>query len=109
MAKANFELLGWGAVENTTHDLGTDLFLMARDNRRFDLGLLVGAQVKNGPSWFRNQPAFDDAGRTAVHMGWELTPDGKPDALLLRGVEVGPIAVGLGKGQRVPDECPPRA
>ena len=59
MAKANFELLGWGAVENTTHDVGTDLFLMARDARRFDLGLLVGAQVKSGPSYFK-APAYDD-------------------------------------------------
>ncbi len=56
-AKSNFELIGWGVAENSTHDLGTDLFvmvLMARDPRRFDLGQLVGAQVKSGPSWFRS-------------------------------------------------------
>lgn len=45
--KAQFEELGWGAVPNPEHDLGTDLWLMARDTRRFDLGALLGAQVKN--------------------------------------------------------------
>lgn len=45
--KGQFEELGWGAVPNPEHDLGTDLFMMARDARRFDLGALVGAQVKN--------------------------------------------------------------
>lgn len=45
--KGQFEELGWGAVLNPEHDLGTDLFIMARDSRRFDLGALVGAQVKN--------------------------------------------------------------
>jgi tetratricopeptide (TPR) repeat protein len=52
LAKANFQALGWGAVENSNHDLGTDLWLMARDARRYDLGSLVGAQVKSGPSYF---------------------------------------------------------
>jgi hypothetical protein len=45
---AAFELLGWGTVENTRHDLGTDLYVCARDERLFDLGLLVGVQVKTG-------------------------------------------------------------
>jgi len=45
--KAQFEELGWGVVPNVEHDVGTDLFVMARDARRFDLGALVGAQVKN--------------------------------------------------------------
>jgi hypothetical protein len=72
MAKANFELLGWGAVENTTHDVGTDLFLMARDARRFDLGLLVGAQVKSGPSYFK-APAYDDESEHQV--GWWFADD----------------------------------
>jgi hypothetical protein len=72
MAKANFELLGWGAVENTTHDVGTDLFLMARDARRFDLGLLVGAQVKSGPSYFE-APAYDD--ESGHQVGWWFRDD----------------------------------
>jgi Domain of unknown function (DUF4365)/HEAT repeats len=72
MAKANFELLGWGAVENPAHDVGTDLFLMARDSRRFDLGLLVGAQVKSGPSYFE-APAYDD--ESGHRVGWWFATD----------------------------------
>ena len=45
---AAFERLGWGTVENTRHDVGTDLYVCARDERFFDLGLLVGVQVKTG-------------------------------------------------------------
>jgi hypothetical protein len=45
--KGQFEELGWGAVPNLEHDLGTDLWIAARDARRFDLRALVGAQVKN--------------------------------------------------------------
>lgn len=55
-AKANFEQLGWGVAESSTHDLGTDLFLMARDSRRAELGLLVGVQVKSGLSAFGRPP-----------------------------------------------------
>lgn len=57
--KAKFEALGWGAVLNPEHDLGTDLWLMARDLRRFDLGALVGAQVKSGPSYFDESEVVD--------------------------------------------------
>ncbi|WP_158252375.1 DUF4365 domain-containing protein [Cryobacterium sp. Y29] len=45
--KAQFEEIEWGVAPNPEHDLGTDLLLMARDARRWDLGALVGAQVKN--------------------------------------------------------------
>ncbi len=45
--KAKFEDLEWGANPNDDHDLGTDLWLHARDERRFDLGVLVGAQIKS--------------------------------------------------------------
>ena len=45
--RAAFEALSWGVAETPAqHDLGTDLWLMARDARGYDLGLLVGAQVK---------------------------------------------------------------
>lgn len=50
---SHFELIGWGPVRNQEHDLGTDLFVQARDARGFDLGLIVGAQVKAGKSYFR--------------------------------------------------------
>ena len=47
-----FEGIRWGPVPNPEHDLGTDLLVMARDERRFDRALIVGAQVKAGPSYF---------------------------------------------------------
>ena len=73
IAKANFELLGWGATENSTHDLGTDLLVWARDARRFDLGLLVGVQVKAGPSAF-TRPVTDASGQPT---GWWFAVDGE--------------------------------
>lgn len=51
-AKSKFQRLGWGPVENREHDLGTDLLVQARDNRRFSRGLIVGVQVKAGASYF---------------------------------------------------------
>lgn len=46
-----FKKSHWGVAPNPTdQDLGTDLWLMARDLRRFDLCALVGAQVKSGVS-----------------------------------------------------------
>jgi hypothetical protein len=63
---ANFERLGWGPVPNPYHDLGTDLFIQVRDERGFDLGLLVGAQVKSGPSAF-DRPKNDAHGELE---GW---------------------------------------
>lgn len=52
---AKFQRIGWGPIPNDAHDLGTDLLVQARDRRRFDRGLIVGAQVKAGPSWFQNE------------------------------------------------------
>lgn len=63
---AAFERLGWGPVENNRHDLGTDLFVQVRDERGYDLGLIVGAQVKTGPSYF-TEPERDATGRCS---GW---------------------------------------
>jgi hypothetical protein len=63
---AAFERIGWGTVENSRHDLGTDLFMLARDERGFELGLLVGAQVKAGDSYFR-EPVNTKDGDSA---GW---------------------------------------
>lgn len=50
IVKGQLEKLGWGAVPNPEHDLGTDLWLMPRDDRGFDWGLLCGAQVKTSPN-----------------------------------------------------------
>lgn len=62
-----FTRIRWGVARNPMeHDLGTDLWLQSRDPRRFDMGALVGAQVKSGDSWFRS-PERDDAGKV---IGW---------------------------------------
>jgi hypothetical protein len=59
-----FLRFNWEVAPNPAeHDLGTDLWLMARDSRRFDLGALVGAQVKAGDSWF-DSPERDSDGQT---------------------------------------------
>lgn len=65
--KGEFEELGWGAVPNPEHDLGTDLWLMARDENRFDLGALVGAQVKTGDSYFKSAKTDEGSGEV---VGW---------------------------------------
>ncbi len=62
---AQFNDLGWAPTENKSHDLGTDIFLQVRD-RRFDLGTMVGAQVKSGPSYF-SRPKGD---RSAPNGWW---------------------------------------
>lgn len=63
---ANFERMNWGPVSNTPHDLGTDLFVQARDARRFDRGLPLGVQVRAGSSYF-DQPAYAEHGSL---LGW---------------------------------------
>ena len=50
---AKFERLGWAPHQTEAlHDLGTDLVVAVRDERRFELGLGFGAQIKSGSSWF---------------------------------------------------------
>ena len=69
---AQFNDLGWAPTENKSHDLGTDIFIQVRD-RRFDLGTMVGAQVKTGPSYFERPD-----GDAAEPGGWwyaETTKD----------------------------------
>lgn len=56
-----FEDLDWGPIENKNHDLGTDLFVQVRE-RRFDIGVVLGAQVKtskNGRSGYFRRPQGD--------------------------------------------------
>jgi hypothetical protein len=63
----DFEAIGWGKVEvPERHDLGTDLILFARDDRLVDLGMVMGAQVKAGPSFFKEE-VKDQSGNVA---GW---------------------------------------
>lgn len=51
--------VGWAALSNPDHDLGTDLWVLPRDERRFDLGLMLGFQVKNGRSFVANKVTVD--------------------------------------------------
>ncbi|WP_433207079.1 DUF4365 domain-containing protein [Dactylosporangium sp. CS-047395] len=68
----DFRRIHWAPVVNSRGDLGTDLFVQVRDERRFSLGLVVGVQVKAGPSWF-DDPALDAGG--AVIGWWFYEPD----------------------------------
>ena len=63
---ADFADLDWGPTENVRHDLGVDVFLQVRDERRFDRAVLVAAQVKSGVSYFDGQ-LKDNAGGVT---GW---------------------------------------
>ena len=61
---AKLEEFGFGVVQNNRHDLGTDLLVFVRDKRGFDLGGLMGVQVKNWPSLV-NKPSVDNG-----RKGW---------------------------------------
>jgi hypothetical protein len=69
-----FARIGWGFAEITRHDNGIDLFLMARDERLFDLGLTLGAQVKAGPSYFE-EPCKNNQG--GLDGWWFRDSDGQ--------------------------------
>jgi hypothetical protein len=75
-----FDLIGWGAVINPPlHDLGTDLFVQARDDRLFDSGLVVGVQVKTGESAASESGTFDEPIKNdegAVTGWWFRDTDG---------------------------------
>ena len=64
--KHAFVSLGWGVATAPDDDVGTDLLLLVRDNRLFDMGLVVGAQVKTGDSYF-DEPSRDESGSIT---GW---------------------------------------
>lgn len=70
-ATGKFGRIGFGFAEITRHDNGTDVFLMARDRRLWDLGLTMAAQIKGGPSWFK-EPVRDAAGAV---VGWWFRDD----------------------------------
>jgi hypothetical protein len=70
--KLAFTELGWAvATADQGSDLGTDIFLLVRDNRLFDLGLLIGVQVKAGESFFKS-PKRDESGEV---VGWWFQRD----------------------------------
>ena len=91
---SHFELIGWGPVQNERHDLGTDLLIQARDTRGFDRGLIVGAQVKAGDSYFK-KPAFDESKKIVGWWYYEADTNhfdawvkhGLPHLLILHNIE----------------------
>ncbi|HEY5193441.1 MAG TPA: DUF4365 domain-containing protein [Solirubrobacteraceae bacterium] len=69
---ASFEDLRWGPVINKPHDLGTDIFVQVWP-RGFDIGVVIGVQVKTGNSYFRRPE-----GDPSAPDGWwypEVTKD----------------------------------
>lgn len=51
LVAAKFEDFRWGPVINEPHDLGTDIFVQVWP-RGFDVGVVIGVQVKTGNSYF---------------------------------------------------------
>jgi hypothetical protein len=54
-----FETLGWGVVEMGEHDLGSDLIIHIRDSNMREMSLVMGVQVKTGPSHFAEPTTVD--------------------------------------------------
>lgn len=94
--QAEFERLGWGVVMDSRHDTGTDLLLRPRDPRRFEMGVIMGAQVKTGPSHFGSPRKSDDgtvdgwwfAQANREHFDYWIT-HAVPHILVLRDQEAG--------------------
>src|ERR1700722_19968954 len=93
-AEKAFVALNWGPLNTSEIDIGTDLVLMARDARLFDLGLYVGAQVKSGPSRFKKPKR--DGEKIAGWWWYDPEPDkhlnawasfALPQLLILHNVE----------------------
>jgi Domain of unknown function (DUF4365) len=64
--KRKFEDLDWGPVPVHEHDDGTDFFVQLRDIHRFELGLLLGVQVKNEKRYFSEEALS----KALVDEGW---------------------------------------
>ena len=64
--EAKFKRIGWNPVRNSSLELGTDYLIEARDFRRHPRGLIVGAQVKSGASYFE-RPVLEADGTAS---GW---------------------------------------
>ncbi|MDO4792093.1 MAG: DUF4365 domain-containing protein [Buchananella hordeovulneris] len=71
--KAQFEELGWIATPIKYQDTGTDLYLCPRDADGNEMPVLIGAQIKSGPSFFK-YPKKDKRRNT---IGWTFYSDRK--------------------------------
>ncbi|MEO5318139.1 DUF4365 domain-containing protein [Arthrobacter sp. CC3] len=100
--KSQFEKLRWGANPNPDHDLGTDLWLQPRDERRFDLNTVAGAQVKTSKTKgldtkYFTRPSKDDDGNLNGWWYYEAANDHfdywtkhtAPHFLILHDLETG--------------------
>lgn len=63
--------MGWDVTSAPEADVGTDLYVLVIDSRLFDAGLLIGAQVKTGDSYF-SEAGRDDSGEIT---GWWFRDD----------------------------------
>jgi len=91
--KAELEAFGWGVVPNPEHDLGTDHWVLPGDARGFELRLMLGVQVKNGPSYFSKPGTVDGrAGwwlaETRRHLDYWINHS-VPHVVILRDPESG--------------------
>ena len=57
---AAFQRLGWGPMRNSRHDRGSDLFVLARDERGDEASTMVGLQAKAGASYFKKPTTNGD-------------------------------------------------
>ncbi len=57
---AAFQRLGWGPMRNSRHDRGSDLFVLARDERGDEASTMVGLQVKAGSTPFKKPTTHGD-------------------------------------------------
>jgi Domain of unknown function (DUF4365) len=73
MVMVQFQELGWGPIPNVFNDTGTDVLLLVRSRELAELRLVVGAQVKSGPTAF-DDPVMD-AGRLVGWWWYESTED----------------------------------
>jgi hypothetical protein len=75
--KLMFEDLDWGPVPvPEEHDDGTDFFVQVRDVHRFELGLLLGVQVKNEKRYF-SKKARSKARTSGGWAYWASQDDAK--------------------------------
>jgi len=68
---AKFAALGWGPVQNGPYDLGTDIYVQTYDDAGNDLRILLGVQVKSGPTAFRSTVMAPEG----VITGWRFSID----------------------------------
>lgn len=75
--KGILENLDWGPVPVLEHDVGTDFFVQVRDTDLFELGLLLGVQVKSEKRYFG--AAARKKALSLDQPGWQYAPRSQDD------------------------------